>query len=155
MADRRIGIPGGHGDFVRELLSEGGGRGPFRHMVDVLAFAAAVGAKRKRWREASKRSDGDPIRLEVFEGQNYVPLINLLAVTRRGNVEILSDNDGMEEERARIFEGYVNGGLDFLKTELRGSPDYLEAIVGMLNREMKMEPESTGGFDLRDLTRSG
>ncbi len=123
-------------------------------MVDVLAFAAAVGARRKLWNPVTK-VERERIRLDVFERQNYVPLINLLAVTRDGNVRVLADDDEMEERRADIFEGYANGGLDFLKEELRGSSDYLESIVLMFDRERRVEPDSKSGFDLRDIIEAG
>lgn len=153
MADRRIRIPDGKGDLVRRLMPSSDGTGPFRYQVDVLAFAAAVGANRDRWIPVED-SDGEPIRQEVFDRQNYTPLINLLAVLKEGDARVLADIDEMEEKRAEIFEGFANGGLEILAEELRGSSDHLETLVLLLAEQGSEAQGEPGEFDLRDLLAS-
>ena len=148
MADRRIRIPKGHGDLVQDLLQSGSRKGPFRLRVDVLAFAAAVGANQGRW-EKVEEADGEPIRLEVFERQDYVGLINLLAVLHADSVQVLASGDDNEEQRAQIFEGYAKGGLQVLADELRGMPDYLEHILLLLTRHEGRQERPPGHVDLR------
>ena len=150
MPERRVRIPKGHGVLVRDLLREGDRNGPFRYMVDVLAFAAAVGASRGRW-NAVDDADGsiDPVRLEVFERRNYIWLIDLLAVSRDRDLRVLADD--MESRRVEIFEGYLDGGLRYINGKLTGRSDYMDHIVEVVEQQLEGQRETPVDFDLRDI----
>ena len=150
MAERRIRIPKAHAELVERLTRSGDGPGPFRTMADVLAFSAALGARRNQ-AVPFDESSGDPIRIEVFERGDYGRLINLLAVFRTQDPHVLADSDEMEEQRASVFEAFANGGLGILEQELRGAPDLLDALLPLVARERDTEGAGATDFDLRDL----
>ena len=140
MSDRRIRIASDQAEFVKRLLRTEESNGPFRTQADVLAFAAGIGASRRR-RRAFSQSTREPIRQEVFERQNFVPLMNLLAVFATGDATVLADTDEMEEARAAAFEQYASGGLEILEQELEGAVDYLSAILLIIASERRGEEE--------------
>ena len=140
MSDRRIRIASDQAEFVKRLLRTEESNGPFRIQADVLAFAAALGASRRRRRELSQ-STREPIRQDVFERQNFVPLMNLVAIFATGDANVLADTDEMEEARAAAFEQYASGGLEILEQELEGAVDYLSAILLIIASERRGEEE--------------
>ena len=141
MPDRRIRIASDRAEVVKRLLRTEESNGPFRIQADVLAFAAAVGASRGRRRSFSQ-STREPIRQEVFERQNYVPLMNLVAVFANRDAKVLADTDEMEEARAVAFEEYASGGLEILEQELEGAVDYLSAILLIVASERHDDEEA-------------
>jgi dnd system-associated protein 4 len=151
MIDRRIRIPKDKDEFIEKLLSSDEGLGPFQYKVDVLAFAATVGATRNHkvpFDEVTK----EPIRQDVFDRQGYDTIMNLLAVYETGSLTVLSDADEKIEQRASIFEAYANGGLEILKEKFKGSSDYMNEILLMINERKKKEtPE--GITDITELLR--
>ena len=140
MPDRRIRIASDQAEFVKRLLRTEESNGPFRIQADVLAFAASLGASRRRRRRFSQ-STREPIRQEVFERQNYVPLMNLIAVFANRDAKVLADTDEMEEARAVAFEEYASGGLEILEQELEGAVEYLPAILLIIASERRGEEE--------------
>ena len=141
MADRRIRVASDQVESVKRLLRTDESNGPFRTQADVLAFAASLGASRKRRRPFSQ-STREPIRQEVFERQNYVPLMNLIAVFAQRDAQVLADTDEMEEARALAFEEYASGGLEILEQELEGAVDYLSSILLIIASERRREEEA-------------
>jgi dnd system-associated protein 4 len=151
MIDRRIRLPKDKDEFIENLLSSEEGRRPFQYKVDVLAFAAILGATENHkisFSEATK----EPIRQEVFDRQGYDTVMNLLAVYDMGTPAVLSDEDDNIEQRASIFEAYANGGLELLRERFKGAADYLNEVLLLINEKKKKEgPEITG--DLTELLR--
>ena len=149
MADRRIRISSSQANLVKRLLRSEDSTGPFRLQVDVLAFAASVGAGKQRRREFSDQTK-EPIRYEVFERQNYVPLMNLLAVCAENDPRVLADTDQMEDTRATIFEEFASGGLEIIEQELQGAVDDQAALLMMIASQRSGDvPPAAGDFDLR------
>ena len=98
------------------------------------------GASRSRRREFSQ-STREPIRHDVFERQNFVPLMNLIAMFAIGDPNVLADTDKMEEARAAAFEQYASGGLEILEDELEGVVDYLSALLLIIAHERHHDDE--------------
>lgn len=143
MADRRISISKDKSDFVKELLLDEDRKGLFKYQVDALAFAAVLGANRNR-RVPLGETTKEPIRQDVFIRQGYDTLFNLLSVFATSDPKVLADTDEMDDKRATIFEEFSNGGLEILKEEVKGSLDYLDAILLMIaeqRRKLKGEEE--------------
>ena len=148
MADRRIRISSSQVDLVKKLLRSEDSTGSFRLQVDVLAFAASVGARKQRRRKFSDPAK-EPIRYAVFESQNYVPLMNLLAVCAENDPRVLADTDQMEDARATIFEEFASGGLEIIDQELQGAVDYQAALLMMIASQRSDDvPPKAGDFDL-------
>ena len=129
MIDRRINIPKAHVTLIEGLIDdkENDLNGPFKTKASVLAFAAALGAAEGDPLPFTE-SAGDPIRKSVFVSAGYDSLINILAVSSTNDPKVLSNSDEMEEQRAQIFEGYANRGLNVLQNKLTGESDYLNGI---------------------------
>ena len=149
MIDRRIRIPKDKDDFVKQLVSGDGGSGPFQLKVDVLAFAALLGAARNHKRHFDEATK-EPIRQEVFDRQGYDSIINLLAVYDSGSTALLSDEDDKVEQRAVVFEAYANGGLEILKEKLKGSIDPTNEIL-LLIRERMQQGKQVEAIDITSL----
>jgi dnd system-associated protein 4 len=150
MAEHRIRIPKEHQEFIQSLLDTKETTGPFKTQADVLAFAAAVGAKQAIHLDFAESAE--PIRQEIFIRQGYDTLVNLLAVFREGNPDVLASSEEMEDRRIVAFEEYANGGLGFLRNELRGELDLTDAILLLLRKERETQI-SEEDIDLRDLVK--
>ncbi|NET00037.1 MAG: DNA phosphorothioation-associated protein 4 [Sphaerospermopsis sp. SIO1G2] len=147
----RIRVAKDKADFVKALISDDGGNGPFQTFADVIVFAAALGAKynkRVSVDEVSKR-EPTPIRLEIFAASGYDIVIKLLGITETQDIQILSpDDEDWQKKCNGIFEEYANGGLEILQGELRGSIDYTNTILLFLQHEKLNHKSEDEEFDL-------
>jgi len=147
----RIRVAKDKADLVKALTSADGATGPFQTYADVIVFAAALGAKHKKrvpLGEISKR-EPSPIRLEYFASMSHDWVIKLLGVIETKDIKILSlAEEEYEAERNHIFEEYANGGLEILQKELRGSVDYTERLLLILNAEQDSKEQQEEEFDL-------
>jgi len=151
MADRRIQIARDKADFVKSLLIGENDKGLFNLQVDVLSFAAVLGANKDR-KSSLGETTKDPIRQEVFNRQGYDTVINLLAVFNTNDPNILANSDEMENKRVTIFEEYANGGLEILSEEVKGSIDYLNDVLLMITEQRrKFDGEEEEGFELAQI----
>ena len=151
MAIPRIRVAKGKADLVQSLVDMKGTTGPFQTYADVLAFAAALGAKygRRIPLDSISTKETGPISWEVFVSRGYDVAIKLLAVVETKDPKILSVYDShAEEQRIQIFEEYVNGGLEKLQEELRGAVDYSERILLILNADRFQEQIPQEEFNL-------
>ncbi|MBE9190843.1 DNA phosphorothioation-associated protein 4 [Gloeocapsopsis crepidinum LEGE 06123] len=147
----RIRVAKDKADLVKSLISTDGGTGPFQTYVDVIVFAAALGAKHNKripLGEISKR-EPSPIPQEQFIVRGYDTVINLIAITETKNLKVLSlSEDQISEKRNYIFEEYANGGLEILQAEFRGAVDYSERILLILSSERIENEQQDSEFDL-------
>ena len=148
MAEKRIKIAKNKAKLVKDLKVSEDTSGPFQTYVDVMVFAAALGAKRKkRVPLVEFARDLDPIRRDYFDNNRCELLINLLAISETQDQKILADDDNSDEQRIKIFEEYANGGLEILQDELRGAVDYSERILLILSFE-RIQTQEEEDFDL-------
>jgi dnd system-associated protein 4 len=148
MADKRIKIAKDKANIVKELKASDDTSEPFQTYVDVMLFAAVLGAKRKkRVSLVEFAKDLDPIRRDYFDNNRCELVINLLAIYENKNQQILANDEKSDEQRLKIFEEYANGGLEILQDELRGAVDYAERIILILSSE-RGKQEQEEDFDL-------
>ncbi len=106
MAASKIRVAKDKGDLVQNLVESKGTTGPFQTYADVIAFAAALGAKYKKLvplKEISKKEPA-PIGLEIFISRGYDLAIKLLAIAETKDPKIISTGDAAaEEQRIKIF----------------------------------------------------
>lgn len=151
MSATRIRISKDKAELVKSLTTSENNASPFPTYADVMVFAAALGAKRKKRSplgQISKKDPG-PINLDIFVSRGHDIVIKLLAIADTKDSKILGTIDSkMPEKRIEIFEEYANGGLEILRDELRGAVDYTEQIMLMLisERFKQEEKEDTGQF---------
>ena len=90
--------------------------------------------------------------MSVFASHDLDTVINILAVYKSSNANILAETDEMEDKRATIFEEYANAGLEILQKELAGAPSYSEQLMLMLQKEKKKSEKSdSSSFDITDI----
>lgn len=148
MAASRIKIAKDKADLVKALIASNEKTAPFETYVEVLVFAAALGAKyKKRVPLIDSAKDLSPLRQDYF-ASSFTLLINLLAFIENQNLNILSENEIADEQRIHIFEEYANGGLEILQCELRGAVDYSERILLLLSSERFQLVKKVEEFDL-------
>lgn len=149
MAENRIKVAKDKANLVKELKDSDNTTGFFQTYVDVMVFAAALGAKRKkRVPLVEFARDLDPIRRDYFNNNKCELIINLLAVSVIQNQKVLADDEESDEQRIKIFEEYANGGLEILQQELRGVVDYSEQILLILSSERFKQERQDEEFDL-------
>jgi dnd system-associated protein 4 len=152
MSALKIKIAKDKAELIKSLTTSENNNSPFPTYADVVVFAAALGAKRKKRSplgQISKKDPG-PINLDVFVTRGYDTAIKLLAIADTKDAKILGTLDQtMAEKRLEIFEEYANGGFEILRDELRGAVDYTEQIMLMLISErFKQEDGGQFSFDL-------
>jgi dnd system-associated protein 4 len=136
MADARVKIAKDKAELVKALNDGSDMNGPFQTYADVIAFAAALGAKQgKRVPVTEVLSNPDPIPQEHFISSKYETLINLIAVTETKEPKTLADNEATEEHRIRVFEENANADLEIIENSLNGTIDYLEQILLMMSNK--------------------
>lgn len=151
MGATRIRVAKDKADLVKSLVASEGTTGPFQTYADAMAFAAALGAKRKKRSPLGTISNKEPgpIALEVFVSRGYDVVFKLLAIAEMKDAKILSIfDDKSEEQRLQIFEEYANGGFEILRDELRGAVDYSERILLIMNAERFKQESTQEDFDL-------
>ena len=150
MAANRIKIAKDKAELVKALVASNEKTAPFQTYVEVLVFAAALGAKHKKrvpLGETSKR-EPSPIPQENFASLGHDLLIKLLALNETEDIQILSSKEEeYEDKRTQVFEEYANGGLELLQNELRGAVDYSERILLFLSYE-RVHQDIQEEFDL-------
>ena len=151
MGANRIRVAKDKADLVKALVDSTNTTGPFQTYADVMVFAAALGAKRKKRSPlgAISTKEVSPIALEVFVSRGYDLVLKLLAIRETKEAKIISlFDETSEEKRIHIFEEYANGGLEMLRDELRGAVDYTERILLILSAERFKKESPEDGFDL-------
>jgi dnd system-associated protein 4 len=150
MGANRIRVAKDKADLVKALVDSNNTTGPFQTYADVMVFAAALGAKRKKRSPLGAiTKEPSPIALEVFVSRGYDLVFKLLAIRETKDPKIISlFDETSEEKRIHIFEDYANGGLEILRDELRGAVDYTERILLILSSERFKEESPEDGFDL-------
>jgi dnd system-associated protein 4 len=140
MADARVKIAKDKAELVKALKDGSDMNGPFQTYADVVAFAAALGAKRgKRVTVTEVSSNPDPIPQEHFISRKYETLINLISVADTQDPKTLANDEYLEESRITIFEEYANAGLEIMESNLSGSIDYLDHLALILRGETKSQ----------------
>ncbi len=87
--------------------------GIFHDTRELVAFAVCLGYKMGKRRSVEKR--GREIKLEAIANIDFggSHLANALAVAAEEDVAILDPNK--KEERAKILEDFLNGGLEYME----------------------------------------
>lgn len=149
MALSRIKIATDKAELVRSLRASEDSQGVFRTYGDVLTFAAALGFhyKRRIPFEQASRKEPDAVLQDQFTDAS---LIGLLAFAETQNAKVLSLDEESDQERAKIFQEYANGGLEILKEKLHGVVNHMDQILLLLS---SIREDQSLGFEEFDLTQ--
>ena len=135
-----------HEDMVQVLAVEklnGARWSLFPTIRELLCFAALLGYSEGR-RVPLDRSQGvEDVSYQQFERGDAEDLIYLIALAETKDPSVLKD--GEEGRCATIFEEYVNGGLEVIRTAMRqGGGEFPDRdILELLKQRdyMELEPE--------------
>ncbi len=121
--DRRVRRPAQYEVLIRRLEEEAG----FPTKREVILFAAALG--KSSGQRVSFEESSETIRYETMINAAYAEtLIKMIAASEEPDQpEILSQERW--NEQIRIFEEYVNGGLELLQAQSNSKPLPLDQLV--------------------------
>ncbi|KJH73126.1 DNA phosphorothioation-associated protein 4 [Aliterella atlantica] len=150
MAANRIRVAKDKATLVKDLIVSDNKTAPFQTYADVIAFAAALGAKFNKRSPLGEISQQEPapIGQEHFLSKSYDVLIKLIAIMDSREIKILSYNEEFDTMRTHLFEEYANGGLEIMREELRGAVDYTERLALFLISERFRKKSEQVSFDL-------
>ncbi len=150
MAANRIRVAKDKATLVKDLIVSDNKTASFQTYADVIAFAAALGAKYKKRSPLGEISQQEPapIGQEHFLIKGYDVLIKLIAIMDSKEIEILSYSEDSDTRRSHLFEEYANGGLEIMREELRGAVDYTERLALFLISERFSKKSEQTSFDL-------
>jgi dnd system-associated protein 4 len=144
-SEQRVRRPEQHEALIQHLRNEGG----FPTMRDILLFAAGVGFANER--RVPLQKPGEGIRYEVLVNDSLAdPFVSMLAaVTHPDDPEIL---DGARlDERVKIFEEYVNGGLEYIQEQANARHLPYDVIVRSLATEALDDTKAAAPASISDL----
>ena len=123
-------------DIVQRLAAQflpGTDRRLFPTIRELLCFAAVLGYSEGRKVPLDKSQGTEDVSYQQFERGDAENLIYLVALADKNDVNVLREDN--EDECARIFEEYANGGLGIVKDYLlREGGEYPDrAIMRLLN----------------------
>lgn len=146
MADS-IKIPAQYDDMFKDLCTDKKNRKVFETYKDLLLFAAVVG-RNKGSRIPYSKSNIDPVRLSYFRGDYDLDTLNCIALSETSDPQIMSQSQ--EENRVKIIEEYMNGGLAIIKNHIYDKPgNWEEHIIDLIITEQN---EKTNPLD--DITKA-
>ncbi|MBN1969162.1 MAG: DNA phosphorothioation-associated protein 4 [Candidatus Delongbacteria bacterium] len=114
MADS-IRIPAQYDKMFKDLCMSKINQQVFETYKDMLLFAAALGNHHDS-RITFTKSALDPVRLSYFRGDYDLELLNCIALVDTKEPRILNPNE--EDEKIKILEEYINGGLDIIFNQI-------------------------------------
>lgn len=125
-------------DIVQRLAAQplpGTDRRLFPTIRELLCFAAVLGYSESRKLPLDKSKGVEDVSYQQFEARpDAENLIYLIAVADTQDVQVVREDN--EEECARIFEEYANGGLSIVKDYLlREGGEYPDRALMRLLRE--------------------
>lgn len=122
---RRVRRPKDKDSLFTQLVQE---ESVFETYADLITFAATLGFLRDK-KEPFELS-GEPISWEVFSNAGYEAVVNAIAATSSGDLEILTGD--RLPERLAVFEEFANGGLAELQKEMRAGANALDTVRNLM-----------------------
>ncbi|MBS2966562.1 DNA phosphorothioation-associated protein 4 [Actinocrinis puniceicyclus] len=127
--DPRVRRPQQHEGLLAELRTDA----LFPTFRDVLLFAAALGSHIGR--RVPLTSASEPIRYETLREPAFADaLVNMIAANEPPRDPEIMDHTRLAE-RIRIFEEYVNGGLEYLQEQINVRHQPADVVVIALTTE--------------------
>lgn len=141
---RRVRRPNSHDDLLNKLTDKEKS-GIFETYKDALLFAASLGAFKGKSKSFDKSSE--PIDYGIFSKRSdNEAIIHLLAIYKRNDIEILSDEHA--DERVTILEEYANAGLEIIDKKLKNSVSTLDAILDLIHENKMSEVQERDFSDI-------
>ncbi len=126
---------------------------PFRTYAEIMAFSASVGAKLSpEGFKNNYKPDGEPIKYYTFKNEGFDGIINILAVYKTNNLNVLTSEGEQKDKKIAIFEGYAYAGLKKLQSVLNRPGMTLDNLVEFVKEHIEEKKENQKGeIDLQSL----
>ncbi|MEQ1858870.1 MAG: DNA phosphorothioation-associated protein 4 [Chthoniobacteraceae bacterium] len=134
-------------ELVKELTS---GETPcFREIWRLLIFAATLGFKLGRREELGDTDSGKAVPENYFANSTAWPgLLFLFGLVEKNETNLLLAADEADDELAKIFEEYANGGLAYLKSRLATKGSNLLSILDLIAEVTATPPSAPNLKDI-------
>ena len=132
---------------------------PFETYAQIMVFAATVGAKLCPATDFDDKykSEGDPIKFEIFKNSGLDGIIHILALHRNKNLNNLTEKEN-GEKKISIFEGYAYAGFKKLQSVIDRPGHSVNNLIDFIKSNMEKGDDDdnggTGEINLINLTSS-
>lgn len=157
MTDRRsktrVNISSDNASVLESLGELSGPASVFQIQAKALVFAASVGYHFGQYEPAASQT-GKAIHFEQIDGATDLgrDVDAVFALARAGDIDVLARHDSegdavsdtpAAEDPVAIFEGYVNGGLSYIRKQNFDHAKPIEAVLALVRT---LDPEGSGFF---------
>ena len=119
-----------HAELITKLTS--GDSAVFKHIWQLLLFAAALGVLEEGKRPVQNSDPGKAIEDRVFSAPGWKGFLYLISIVETNNSECLKNSVEEEEKLVKNFEEHANYGLHLLGEKLKFVNDELDTFIEML-----------------------
>ena len=140
-----IRIPARYEKMVKELAGDKKETRVFNTYKDFVVFAACLGRKYGKPKSFTKSME-NPIRLNIFNGEFDLSLINALAIVESNDTNFLGTQS--TNERLEIFENYACKGFEVFENKVYNQGGNIENEL----LKLIMEEAETSSNPLDDIT---
>lgn len=115
--------------------------GVFSSYYEVMTFAASIGIKHKYDIENSNgyvefTDSLEPVGLNRFNRD----FIDMVVIKHKNDAKYLDwEDDVTVDEKVKIFESYINGGLEIIKKAVESSKNTLDDLTQFMLKELSTE----------------
>lgn len=114
---------------------------PFGLNAQFYGYCAALGKSKKNFKEPKEKSTTGEVKSGTFENNNLCGLIFAIALDEKKDLDILRDTDTCY----KIFEGYVNGGLEIIHEKSKNLEN--EELIVSLMLDVKKQADKNIKFE--------
>jgi dnd system-associated protein 4 len=106
----------------------------FREIFRLLIFSAMLGFKLERPEPLDKVDSGKAVPEAYFTNSPVWPgLIYLIGLVKTSSTSVLQGTDEADDNLAKVFEEYANGGLAYLKERFADKDLDVVAVIDVIN----------------------
>ena len=114
---------------------------PFGLNAQFYGYCAALGKIKKNFIEPKEKSTTGEVKSGTFQNNNLSGLIFAIALNEEKDINILRDTDACY----KIFEGYVNGGLEIIHEKSKNLEN--DELIDSLMLEVKKQADKNIKFE--------
>ncbi len=129
--------------FNKLLFKKTNKQGVFESYYEIMTFAASIGIKHKGDRINNGYKEFKDFLEPVNIGYFNQDFIDLIAIKHKNDASYLDweNNELIINEKIKIFESYINGGLSIIEDKIKNSKNILEDITQLMLKEMSTDQQ--------------
>ncbi len=140
--DIRIKRPKDKEEVINRLMKKKTNKyGVFDHYYQVMTFAASIGIRYKGDRQNNGyvefTDSSEPVNIGYFNHD----FIDMIVIKHKNDARYLDweEDEDIINEKIKIFEAYINGGLGIIEDRIHSSTNILEDITQLVLKELSSE----------------